>query len=119
MTNADNGGRLITEIKNAVSQYYNWAISQPKTIEVITLSDVTLKQFIGKYELKEQNLILEVQLKANKLLLNNTPIGDFTLLPMTETKFIDLGSGTVLEFLVDEKVRGFMVNDSFKLVKIE
>ena len=119
MTNADNGGRLITEIKNAVSQYYNWAISQPQTIEVITLSDVTLKQFIGKYELKEQNLILEVQLKANKLLLNNTPIGDFTLLPMTETKFIDLGSGTVLEFLVDEKVRGFMVNDSFKLVKIE
>jgi CubicO group peptidase (beta-lactamase class C family) len=119
MTNADNGSKLISEIKNAISNYYNWSISQPKTIEVIELSDATLKQYVGKYELKEQSLILEVQFKENQLFLTNTPIGNLNLSPMTNTKFIDLESGTVIEFLVDEKVSGFTVNNSFKLVKIE
>jgi CubicO group peptidase (beta-lactamase class C family) len=119
MTNADNGSKLISEIKNAISNYYNWSISQPKTIEVIELSDATLKQYVGKYELKEQSLILEVQFRENQLFLTNTPIGNLNLSPMTNTKFIDLESGTVIEFLVDEKVSGFTVNNSFKLVKIE
>lgn len=119
MTNADNGSKLISEIKNAISNYYNWSISQPKTIEVIELSDTTLKQYVGKYELKEQSLILEVQFKENQLFLTNTPIGNLNLSPMTNTKFLDLESGTVIEFLVDEKVNGFTVNNSFKLVKIE
>jgi len=119
MTNADNGGKLISEIKNAVSKYYNWSISQPNTIEIIELSDADLKQYLGKYELKEQSLILEVQFKENQLFLTNTPIGDLNLFPMTKTKFIDKESGTVIDFLVDDKVSGFMVNDSIKLIKIE
>ena len=119
MTNADNGSKLISEIKNAISNYYNWSISQPKTIEIIELSDTTLKQYVGKYELTEQSLILKVQFKDNQLFLTNTPIGNLNLSPMTNTKFLDLESGTVIEFLVDEKVNGFTVNNSFKLVKIE
>ncbi|MDB4443687.1 beta-lactamase family protein, partial [Saprospiraceae bacterium] len=119
MTNADNGGELISEIKNAVSKFYNWSISQPKTIEVIELSSDDLKQYIGKYELKEQNLILEVQFKGNQLVITNTPIGNLILLPMTNIKFTNLESGTVIEFLVNEKVSGFMVNNSIKLAKIE
>ena len=119
MTNADNGGMLISEIINAVSKYYYWGISKPKTIEVVELSDADLKQYMGKYELKEYNLIVEVQFKENQLFLTNTPIGDFNLLPMTNSKFIDLESGTVIEFFVDEKVSGFMVNNSLKSVKIE
>lgn len=119
MTNADNGGKLISEIKNAVSKYYNWSISQPKTIEVIELSDSDLKQYMGKYELKEQGLIVEVQFKKNQIFLTNTPLGNLNLLPMTKTKFIDIESGTILEFLVDGKIDGFIVNNRFKLTKIE
>jgi CubicO group peptidase (beta-lactamase class C family) len=119
MTNADNGGKIISEIKNAVSKYYNWSLSQPRTIEVIELSDTDLKQYAGKYELKEQNMIIEVQFQNNQLFLTNTPIGNLNLLPITNTKFIDLESGTVIEFLINEKVSGFMVNSSVKLVKIE
>jgi len=119
MTNADNGGKLISEIENAVSSYYNWSISQPKIIEVIDLPDTDLRKFAGKYKLQEQGLILEVQLKGNELLLTNTPIGRLSLLPMSKTKFIDLESGTVIEFLVDKKVNGFMVNNTFKLVRLE
>ena len=119
MTNADNGGELISEIKNAVSKYYNWSISQPKTIEVVELSSDDLKQYLGKYELKEQNLILEVQFKGNQLVITNTPIGNLNLLPMTNTKFIHIESDTIIEFLVNEKVNGFIVNNSIRLVKIE
>lgn len=119
MTNADNGGKLISEILNSVSKYYNWAISQFKTVEVIEIPVAALEPFVGKYEFKEQNMILEVQIKGNNLFLPNTPIGDLDLIPLTETKFIDLESGTVIEFLVDEKVKGFMVDNSLKLMKIE
>ena len=119
MTNADNGGKLIAEVRNAISTYYNWSISKPRTIEIIKLSDSDLKQYTGKYQLKEQNLTIEVQLKENRLVLNNTPIGNLNLQPMTKTKFIDVESVTVIEFLVDEKVNGFMVNNTFKLVKVE
>ena len=120
MTNADNGGMLISEIKNAVSKYYNWGISQPKTIEVVELSDADLKQYMGKYELKEYNLIVEVQLKDNQLFLTSKDWdNDSNLSPMTNSKFIDLKRGTIIEFFVDEKVSGFMVNNSLKSVKIE
>jgi len=119
MTNADNGGALIAEIENAISNYYNWSISQPKTIEIIKLSNKDLKQYTGKYELKDQGLIVEVEFKDNQIFLTNTPIGNLNLLPMTNSKFIDLQSDTIIEFLVDEKVNGFLVNNSLKLVKIE
>lgn len=119
MTNADNGGKLISEIKNAISKYYNWGFSKLKTIETIKLANNDLKQYIGKYELKAQGLILEVQLKENQIVLTNTPIGNLKLLPMSKTKFIDIESGTMLEFLIDEKVNGFVVNDRIKLIKIE
>jgi len=118
MTNADNGGKLISEIKNAISTYYNWSLSQPRVIETIKLSDTELKQYIGKYELKSENLILEIQLKENQLFLNNTPIGNLALMPLTNTKFMDIESGTAIEFLVDEKVTSLMVNNNVKLVKI-
>lgn len=118
MTNADNGGKLISEIKNAISNYYSWPISQPRTIEIIELSDSDLKRFAGKYELEGQGLTLKVHFRENQIFLRNTPLGDLNLLPLTNTKFIDTESGTVMEFLVDEKVRGFMVNNSFKFVKM-
>ncbi len=119
MTNADNGGMIISEIKNAVSKFYNWSLSQPKIIEVIKLSEVELKQFVGKYELKGQNLIFEVQLQNNQLILTNTPSGNLNLLPMANNKFIDLESGTLIEFLIDEKVSGIMINNRFKFAKID
>jgi CubicO group peptidase (beta-lactamase class C family) len=119
MTNADNGGMIISEIKNAVSKFYNWSLSQPKIIEVIKLSEVELKQFMGKYELEGQNLILEVQLQNNQLILTNTPSGNLNLLPMPNNKFIDLESGTLIEFLIDEKVSGIMINNRFKFAKID
>jgi len=119
MTNADNGGQLISEVKNAIFNYYNWQISQPRTIEVISISDTDLKQFTGKYKLEGQNLNIKVRFKENRIFIKNTLLGNLNLLPLTSTKFIDIDSGTVIEFLVEEKVSGFMINNSFKFVKIK
>jgi CubicO group peptidase (beta-lactamase class C family) len=119
MTNGDNGGKLISELKNAVSDYYNWPLSKPRTINVIELSETHLNQFAGKYALKEQGLILEVQVKGNTLFIPDSPIGSLNLLSMTETRFIDTDNGTEIEFFAGEKVNGFSVNNSLFLVKIE
>jgi CubicO group peptidase (beta-lactamase class C family) len=118
MTNADNGGKLISEIKNAISNYYNWQISQPKIIEVISLSNAELKQFTGKYKLESQKLKIKVQLKDKRIFIKNKYVGDLNLMPLTNNKFIDTESGTVIEFFVDEKVRGFMTNNGFNFLKI-
>jgi CubicO group peptidase (beta-lactamase class C family) len=118
MTNGDNGGNLISEIKNAVCEYYNWSFSKPRTIDVIELSETHLNQFAGRYALKELGLILEVQVKGNSLFIPDSPIGTLNLLPMTETKFIDTDNGTEIEFLTGEKVNGFSVNNSLFLEKI-
>jgi len=117
MTNADNGGKLISELKNAISDYYNWKISKPRTIEVISLPDTELKQFTGNYKLESQELKIKVQLKENRIFIKNEYVGDLDLVPLTNTKFIDTESGTVIEFFVDEKVSGFMVNNAFKFLK--
>ena len=119
MTNADNGGKLIAEIKHGISEHYNWSISKPRIVEIIEIPETGLKQYMGKYEFKEQSLVLEIQYKENQLFLTNTPVGNLNLMPMTNSKFIDLESGTVIEFLVDENVSGFLVNDSFKFVKVK
>ncbi len=119
MTNADNGGKLTQEIENAIFDYYNWEIRKPNVIEIIELTDSELKTFTGKYELKEQGLVIELNIIDNKL-FTKTPIGNLTLQPLTKTKFLDIDSGTVLDFIIEtEKVTGFTVNNSFKLIKIE
>ena len=119
MTNADNGGKLISEIENAISNYYTWSISQPMTIDVVKLSDAELEPFVGKYEFKQFNEILAVELNENGLFIPNTPFGDLTLLPMSNFKFLDKESGVTIEFSVNGSVSGFTVNNSFKFLKIE
>lgn len=119
MTNADNGGDLITEIKNAISHQYGWTFSEPKMIELVELKAKDFENFIGKYELKERGLNVEVELNDNQLIVRNTPIGDLSVKPISATKFIDLESGVTFEFLNDEKGIGFIVNDSIRLSKVE
>ena len=118
MTNADNGGKLIREIQNAIYKYYNWPISKPNVIELLDLTESDLKQYIGKYEFKAQGFTIDMIVKYNYL-LTKTPIGDLNLLPMTNKKFIDIESATVVEFTGGDKIDGFIVNNNFKLDKID
>ena len=118
MTNADNGGQLAREIELGIYAYYNWPIGKPRTIEIIDISEDDLKKYTGKYELKQQNHVVEIQLVDGKLYAE--ALGQkYTFLPMTETKFIDLESVSVFDFIIDKKITGFTVNGQFKLTKIE
>jgi len=119
MTNADNGGQLAREIELGIFDHYNWPIRKPREIATIDLSQEELKKFTGKYELKQQNLIVELQLVNGKLYAE--ALGEeYTFLPMTETRFVDLESVSVFDFtIVDEKVTGFSVNNQMQLIKIE
>ena len=118
MTNADNGGQLAREIELGIFDYYNWPIRKPNEIEVIDLTIEQLANYAGKYELKQQNLIVEMKVIDGQL-QSQTPLGHLKLLPMSETKFIDIESVTVIEFTIEEKVTGFTVNNRFRLEKIE
>lgn len=116
MTNGDNGSKLISEIKNAISTYYNLGLNDPTTIiEAIELSDSILKRYTGKYELKKHQVIEVVELKDNQLVLPNSPFGSLKLIPITSTKYIDLESGTTFEFSKD----GLIINNAFKFEKIQ
>jgi len=118
MTNADNGGNLIAEIENAISKNYDWSLRQPKTIEVINLNAAHLDQYLGKYKLEQQGLVVEFVLKDNKLFAQ-TPIGNISLLPMSDTEFIDIETGTLIDFIVGERVEGFLVNKQMRLDRID
>ncbi len=118
MTNADNGGALITEIENAVTKHYGWPVSEINEIEVIEMSDAQLLPFTGKYELKERGLTINMEIVDNHLSAM-TPVGKLHLLPLSETLFIDVDSGSRLEFTKDEKVTGIVVNGRMVLDKIE
>lgn len=118
MTNADNGGKLIKEIENAIYKYYDWPIRQPNVIEIIDLAESDLKQYLGKYEFKAQGFTIDMTIKE-KHLFTKTPIGNLNLLPLSKKKFIDLESATVIEFTGGDKIDGFIVNNNFKLDKID
>jgi CubicO group peptidase (beta-lactamase class C family) len=119
MTNADNGGQLAREIELGIYDYYNWPIRKPDMIDVIEIPEEKLKKFTGKYELKAQNLIVEIQLVDGKL-YSEALNEKYTFLPMSETKFIDLESVSVFDFVIEnENVTGFIVNNQIKLSKIE
>ena len=115
MTNSDNGKNLISEIKNAIFKYYKWSRTNFQTVDTLSLSNRILKKYVGKYELKEYNLIFDVQIKNNQLYIPNTPLGDFNLLSLTETEFIDKNTGTIVEF----KINKMILDNNLKIEKIK
>lgn len=118
MTNADNGGQLAREIELGIYDHYNWPIRKPDVIEVVDLTLEQLSKYEGKYSLKEQNLIIDMKVIDGQL-KTQTPLGNLALLPLSETKFVDIETRTVIEFTLEEKVTGFTVNNRFRLEKIE
>ena len=65
-----------------------------------------------------QKLKIKVQLKKKQLLIRNKYVGELNLVPMSNTRFIDTESGTVIEFTIDEKVTGFIVDNGFRFIKL-
>jgi len=118
MTNADNGGQLAREIELGIFDYYGWPIRKPQVIEVIDLPSDEMQKYVGKYELKEENLIIDMKLVDGQL-STDTPLGKLNLLPLSKTRFVDIASRTRIDFIIDTEITGFTVNGQFSLTKIE
>jgi CubicO group peptidase (beta-lactamase class C family) len=125
MTNADNGGKLIGEILRAVSNYYNWGISNPKVVEVMEVEDEKLNNLVGKYLLDFQvpdigDYIIDIEMKDNKLFVTDSNNGETNVLAaLEELKFIDLENGDEVVFQIGGDKLGILWNNRFQFYKIE
>jgi len=125
MTNADNGGDLMNEILNSVSEYYDWGIRKPRVVETVTLSSDALKKLTGQYMLDEQvpgigDYLVEIIAENNKLVVidpNNKERDELT--PMNSTRFIDLEDGDEVRFKTDSEHIGFVWNNEHTFYKID
>ncbi|MEQ8534019.1 MAG: serine hydrolase domain-containing protein [Imperialibacter sp.] len=126
MTNADNGGRLIGEIINAASDYYDWGLSNVRTIETIKLSSEKLQEFVGKYQYSEQvpgsgSYYIEVRLTNGQLtVIDPEENSSFSLTPTEAMKFIDLEKGDQIVFSASENSPVVLLwNNNYRFYKVE
>lgn len=118
MTNADNGGDLIGEILRAVSNYYNWGISNQKVIEATNISSDVLIKYVGKFQLENRNIIIDFQIIENQLYAKG-PNKSFQFVAISNSKFIDRETGIEIEFLQNADRTSFLWNNRSKFNKIE
>jgi hypothetical protein len=127
MTNADNGGKLIEEILRSISSHYNWGINNPKTIEPIELSEEELNKFTGKYEQTDlpkewKKFVVEKEVFNGQLISINPNNNDtLFLLPVEESKFVDVKNGWEFNFLENKETKKmtFMFRNRNSFVKLE
>ena len=127
MTNADNGGRLIGEIMNAVSAYYDWGLGSTKTISLINLSADELQRFVGKYQYEGRvpgvaGYFVDIKLVDGQLMVFDTVEEEsFSIIPMEPLKFIDIEKGDEIAFSENGETSSlsFMWNNNFRFVKVE
>jgi CubicO group peptidase (beta-lactamase class C family) len=118
MTNADNGGDLIGEILRAVSNYYNWGISNQKVVEATNISSDILIKYVGKYKLENRNIIIDFQIVENQLHAKG-PNKSFQFTAMSNSKFIDIETGIEIEFLQNVDRTSILWNYRSKFNKVE
>jgi len=125
MTNADNGGKLISEILRAVSKQYNWEINKQKVIETIEIPIEKLNSLTGKYKLNYQidgigDYLIDVKIENNKLVVNDSNSGEVNILSATEDfAFIDIETGAKVKFNTDKTSKTVVFNGRFTFKKTE
>jgi CubicO group peptidase (beta-lactamase class C family) len=125
MTNADNGGKLISEILRSISKKYNWGINKQKIIETIEIPIEKLNSLTGKYKLNFQvngigDYLIDVKIENNKLIVNDPNNGEINILAATkELNFIDLASGDTIKFTNTDASKTVVFNNRFTFNKME
>ncbi len=118
MTNADNGRQLISEIERAISNYYNWAITEQRIVETVQLTADAINKFAGLYKMTEPDIALDFTVESGQLIAIGE-IGRFQFVPMSDVKFIDLESGYEIEFRNDGDQSVLILNNGLQFTKVE
>ena len=125
MTNADNGGKLISEILRTVSKKYNWGLNKQKIIETIDIPLEKLKSLTGKYKLNYQingigDYLIDVKIENNKLIVKDPNNGEINILTATkEFEFIDLDTGSKVKFNTTKANKSVVFDGRFTFNKIK
>ena len=129
MTNADNGGKIMSEIQRSVCSYYDIDLEIPDT-QVVEKSVVPIKdlaRLTGRYEFvvpdtgERLNQFMDLRIHKGKLSLLDVSSGDVhTLETLLNHKFLDFGSGLLINFNLPDSVRGFIIEDwEAKLIRVD
>ena len=71
MTNSDNGGALIEEIKNRAAEIYGWPEIYPNIKTIAPFSEGLQSSFVGTYEIKKPILaMLNIRIDGENLVVN-------------------------------------------------
>ena len=129
MTNADNGGSIMSEIQRSVCSFYgiNLEIPETQTVEITSVSKDFLLRFIGSYEFivpetgERLGQFMELSVEDGKLNILHVSSGDeHTLEPLIGNRFLDFGSGLLIEFSPADSTKGFIIEDwEAKLIKVD
>ncbi len=100
MTNSDNGTVLRNEIMRSVSDYYDWNAAQQEDVERFNLSDDQKQMVAGTYLMEDGNGY-SVDLVWENGTIRIDDGRDQTreaIIPVSETRFLDLSDGDELVF---------------------
>ncbi len=124
MTNADNGGRLMSEIITTVSQHYGWNLGEPRIIETKKMTMDELSKYTGRYQLDFQvpgigDYIITVKVKDNGLVIDDPNDSNSFIIPINDTTFMDIDTGDTAVFDLTEGQEGFRWNNQYQLNKLK
>lgn len=122
MANGDNANPLITELKMAISNYYNWGLEEPVLIENIKLNKTVALTLPGKYEFADEpGYFVELNIKDNKVMIFDPSTEVLSIFAATsDNTLINLESGSKIVLKKDEngKVKGFIWSEHFQFNKV-
>lgn len=99
MTNSDNGGDLRSEIFRSLSLVYDWDDFKIKEIELFKIPSEQLRLFTGDFQIPSMpDASFQVLIEKDHLHLRSNEMGDWLLIPVSETKFINLETGRYVGF---------------------
>lgn len=99
MTNSANGSTIGNEIIRSASAVYGWPGSEAKSVTRVELSEDTLAKFTGAYALPDSTEAYATLTVGDGVLVGaQTGGGEFTLVPLSESNFIDPDDGQEITF---------------------
>lgn len=97
MVNSNNGA-IIGEILRSIAKEYQWDNYLPEPFEIVTVDTQKLDTYPGRYLVNEDR-VLTIHSKENRLFVEGTDVLDFDLYPISENKFIRRDRNIQYEFL--------------------
>ncbi|NVK26950.1 MAG: beta-lactamase family protein [Flavobacteriia bacterium] len=99
-TNSDKGRILMREIMRSVSDYYGWHASKQEVVERAELTVAQKEKVAGRYLMENgQGYGIELIWEGDQLrLTDGNTATDEVVIPTSESRYVDLVDGDVLEF---------------------